>query len=826
MELCRDMRRVTLVQHGVQDLRFAARQLWKQPTFGLTAILVLALALAVNVAMFCFVDALLLKPLPYADPARLVTAFAIRPDQVQGSQRGNVSYLNFQDWRARSRALTSLGAYDVRPGSTLTTPEGPRLVSGLKVTSGFFRTLGVSLVVGRDFRPDEEGPSASPTTILAYRTWQTRFNGRADVLGQTAVLGGLPHVVIGVLPRDFHFAMAEDAEFWTPIRGRQPCWELRGCRSLEVVARLADGLSIVSATTELDAIVQQLRREFPDPNPMTAKLVPLREVMLGDIRPVMLALLAGATLLLLMACINVVSLLLARSDGRVREMAVRDALGASSRRLTLQFATEAMVLVTVATVVGLLLADGGIRMLVSLLTPEMTRRMPFLAEVGFTARVAGLVAAACTIAIAVFTMAPFLRLRASVRSVALKHGGRGALGTSWRFGRYLMVAQLAIAVILLVSAGLLSKSLYRLLNVDTGFTVGRLATVAVMPISPPVAVAGERTPPALNPQVPGALAREVADRVASIPGVVAVGYADLLPLGPSLAPTSRFVPPGSDTTVAAEDHPVREVSAGYFTALEASLLSGRFLSEDDVASSRRVVIINDTAARQYFPAESAIGRTIVIGAPPAREVIGVVADISDGPLETPAHPAAYIPFNQVGFALVVRTSQPDRSLLPSLVAAIREGRPNLLVRETTMTERMNQQPSASLNRASAWLVGVFAAMALVLSLVGLYGVVAYAVSQRTREIGVRIALGALRRSVYRLVMGDAASLIFVGTALGLLCSVGAAQFIGRLLFDVRPWDVATLAEAAAVLIGSALLATYIPARRAVRIAPIEALRTD
>jgi macrolide transport system ATP-binding/permease protein len=832
MEECRDMRRVTFVEHRIQDLRFAGRQLRKHPGFAATAMGMLALGLCANVAIFGFVDAALLRPLPYQQPWRLVTAFGTRPDLAASQRRGYVSYLNFLDWRARNRAFRSIAAYDVRAGFTLTTSTGPQRVSGLRVTSGFFRTLGVTPVLGREFHPDEEGPAAAPTVVLAYNAWQTRFGARPDALGETVTLQGEPHVVIGVLPPDFHFTLAEHADFWATVRGTQGCWDARRCRSLETVARLADGVSVQTAAADLDAIVQQLRAEYPDPNPEIAKLVTLREVILGDVRPVMLMLLSGAGLLLLIAGINVVSLLIAHSDSRTREIAVRNALGASSARLVLQFATEALVLVAAGTVVGLMLASWGMRFLSLLLSPEMISRMPYLQGIGLNGRLAAFACALSLAGAVVFTLTPVMRVSVSERLAGLKEGSRGSAGTTWRrLGSYLVVGELAIAVILLVSAGLLGKSLYRLLHVDTGFNTQQLATLSVTPVAmPPVssrprpehAEAGEA-----ESQQPGALARQVADRVRVLPGIQAVGYADLLPLGPGLAPTSGFQVAGRAAEGVIEDHPVRRVSAGYFTALQATLLRGRCFTEKEVTSARRVAIVNATAAQRYFPGEDPIGRSIVIGAPPAREIVGIVADIKDGPPETPASAAAYVPFDHVGFALVVRTSGPERSLFPSLVAAIREAQPDLLVEgETTMTERMNRLPSASLQRATAWLVGSFAGMALLLSLVGLYGVVAYSVGQRTREIGVRMALGAERLSVYRLVVGESARLVGVGAALGMVAAVAVATLMRGLLFSVQSWDAPTLATAAVVLIASALLASFIPARRAASVNPIEVLRAE
>jgi predicted permease len=817
MEECRDMRGVTFVEHRFQDLRFALRQLRKHPAFAATAVFVLALGLGANVAIFGFVDATLVKPLPYEDPERLVTAFATREQDGQAQRRGGPSYQDFRDWRDRSRVFASIGAYDVRAGFIEATPAGPQSVPGLSVTAGFFKTLGVKPLIGREFRDDEEGPGAPATVMLSYGAWQARFGGSPDVLQKTVTLNGEPHVIIGVLPRDFHFAMAAHADFWTAIRGRQYCWGARGCRSLEAIGRLAAGVSRETAAANLTSTLEQLRSEHPayHRDPEIAKLVPLRDVMLGDVRPVLLALMSAAALLLLIACINVVSLLLSRSDGRAREIGVRNALGASSARLVLQFATEALLLAAIGGALGLMLAAGGMRLLQGLVTSDMLSRMPYLQGIALDRRLVGFAAVLSLIVAAAFTLTPLIRLRHAERLANLREGGRGSSGTTWRrFGSSLVMAELGIAVVLLVSAGLLGKSLGRLLQVDVGLNASRLAILGVQP------------DPGDAGQPPGALARQVAERVAALPGVQSVGYADLVPLSQGLAPTSVIHKDGADES-GLESHPVRRVSAGYFATLQAKLVRGREFTEDEVAGVRQVVILNETAARRYLPGEDPIGKPVVVYAPPAREIVGIVADVKDGPLETPPLPAAYVPFDQAGFALLVRTTQDERALFPPLTAAIQEVRPGLVVYgHTTMTERIERLPSASLQRSSAWLAGGFAAIAFLLSVVGLYGVVAFSVGQRTREIGVRMALGAQPRAVYRMVLGETAWLVGSGTVAGLICAVAAATLMRSLLFGVQAWDAPTLVTAAAVLVVSALLASYIPARRAASVNPIEVLRAD
>jgi macrolide transport system ATP-binding/permease protein len=378
-----------------------------------------------------------------------------------------------------------------------------------------------------------------------------------------------------------------------------------------------------------------------------------------------------------------------------------------------------------------------------------------------------------------------------------------------------------------VSAGTLGKSLYRLLHVDIGFNAEAVLTVSVTPVTVQARSGDAR---ADADQEPGVLARRVAEHVAALPTVQSVGYADSLPLQPGLAPSSTFWIPGRpEEEQLKEDWPVRRVSADYFHVLQARLLRGRYFTEEEVSLVRPVMIINDTAARRYFPDGDPIGRSIAFGGPasPPREIVGIIADIKDGPPETAPHPSAYVPFDQAGFGLVVRSSQSGRELFSSLVAAIRETRPNTLVGEVaTMADRRRRLPSTALHHASAWLVGGFAVLAFVLSVVGLYGLVAYSVGQRTREIGLRMALGAHRRAVYRLVLGEASRLVGIGTALGVICAVAAASVMRHLLFGVQAWDLPTLAAAAVAVIVAALLASYIPARRAASVNPIEILRAE
>jgi len=820
-----------------RELRYAIRQLANDRVFTCTAVAVQAVGLAASVAIFGFVDVALIKPLPYREPSRLYTAFGTRPEFAHEETRGSVSYLNFVDWRARNAAFDSIAAYDVRSGFTLTTSAGAERVSGLRVTSGFFRTLGVTPLLGREFQPDEEGRSAPATVMLSYSAWQTRFGGRAEVIGTTVNLqtpwlaGGGPHVVIGVLPPDFNFPLADDAEFWATIRGPQACWDVRTCQSLEAIARLRDGISAQTASANLTSIVSQLQSEYPTTPSYTvvAKLVALRDAVLGNVRPILFLLLAGAGMLLLIACINVFSLLLARSDRRAREFAIRHALGASSARLSLLFAIESIVLAVASGGLGLIVAAWVMRLLGGLLSADMISRMPYLRDASLNLHAVEFAALVCFGGAIVFTVTPMARFLFSGRLQGLKDGGRGAASLTWRrFGAYLVAAELAVAVLLVVNAGLLGKSLYRLIHLDTGFVAQQLMTVSVTPVSVRPPETSRATVPDHEP--PARRAMRIADRVAALPGVQSVAYADQLPFSRGLAPASTFWVSGraSDRQID-ESGPVRRISAGYFETLQAALLRGRFFSRHEVAASRSVVIINDTAARRLFGGEDPIGRSIAFGGPssPQRQIVGVVADIADGPPDTPPHSAAYVPFDQTELGLVIRTTQSDRGALTVLAAAIHEIDPNAMVgRMSTMIDRLDESPATSMRRSTAWLVGGFAFIAFILAIVGLYGVVAYSVGQRTREIGVRMALGARRATVYRLVLGEASRLILGGALLGIVCSLFTATMTKHLLFGVESWDPATLVITSMALIVTALIASYVPARRAASVDPIEILRDE
>jgi predicted permease len=548
----------------------------------------------------------------------------------------------------------------------------------------------------------------------------------------------------------------------------------------------------------------------------------LTDVVVGDIRPILLVLLAGAGLLLLIATVNVASLLLVRTENRRREIAVRGALGASQARLLRQFVTEGLVLVAVSSVLGVAAACGAMQLLLRLIPVDMMAKMPYLRGLGLNLHVALFAVAVSLATGAVFAVTPTLRLSLSDLRGDLSGGGRNFAGVAWRrFGANLVVIELAAAMVLLVSAGLLGKSLYKLLHVDTGLEPDHLATLQV---------SAPRAQHATDAQLI-ALEREIQEKLSGMPGMKSVAFADTLPLGTG-GNADNFWVVGRPYHGEQNEIADRVVSSNYFTTIQAQLLRGRYFMEEEDGSKPLVVVVNEQMAKRFFPGQDPVGQQIYPQGIPKRhfEIVGVVNDIQEGQLDAAPAPALYFPFNQNApndFAVIVRTSQHEDSMLPLMTATIHGIDPGLATYDPiTMRERIHDSPAAYLHRSSAYLVGGFAAAALMLGIVGLYGVTAYSVSQRTREIGVRMALGAQRREVYRLVLGEAGWLTAAGIGAGLACSIAAANLMRRLLFGVSAWDATTLAGVALVLALAALAASYIPARRAASVNPVEALRAE
>lgn len=802
----------------LQDFRFALRQLHRNPGFAAVAIFVLALGMAAGVAIFAFADAALLQPLPYKEPSRLVVAY----ETTNSCRECNLSYLDYLDWKKANTVFTSFASWDASV-VLWRSPEGVQAVRSARVSGDFFRSLGVAARMGRVFTEADDAPAAPRAVVLTYSAWQSRFGAKQDIIGQSVIFDDASYSVIGVLPREFHFAMRA-AEFFIPIHDPNACDRKRACRQLYGLGRLRNGVSLQAAAAETKAIAARLAQQYPESNQgRSARLVPFRDAIVGDIRPTLIVLSSGAGLLLLIAYVNVAGLLLVRAESRRRETVLRGVLGASLGRLLRQFVSEGIVLVAPAAVIGLPAAAAAIPWLFRLIPERRLRGMPYFREVGLHPRVLLFAGAISLLGIVVFSLTPVLRLSLSNLRENLAIGGRGSSGTLWkRFGSNLVAAELAIAMVLLASAGLLGKSLYRMLHVELNFNPANLATLEIDVHGAGYTREDQRI----------GLSRRLMERISSMPGVVSAAHTTDLPVTCNCGSTQLRVPGhpwyGQHDTALA-----RETSPDYFKALQARLISGRFYTPADDASKPKVVVVNRSFAERFFPGEDPVGKTV--GDPDLSpgslaRIVGVVDNIREGDLVEPIVPAVYSPFSQGdsrGFFLIVRTRQDPAPMMPALVVAIHQVDPNLGVRnEFIMDDRIIDSPAAFLNRSSAWLVGGFAASALLLGAIGLYGVIAYSVSQRTREIGVRMALGAEPGSVYRLILGQAGFLAAIGIAIGLGCSVAAAALLKDLLFGVQSWDAPIFIVVAAVLGICALLASYLPARKAASVNPVEALRAE
>jgi predicted permease len=805
----------------LQDIRYGVRILARSPGFTVVAVLVLALAIGANVTIFTFVDAALLRPLPYDKPDQLVAIFDARKSQV--SSRFEASYPDFLDWQQQNQVFSSLAGYNGPGGRVLTGSSGPEMVENARVTDNFFQTLGVQPLLGRTFRRGEEQMAAPRYAILPYGWWQKRFGGRKDVIGQSLTIDGNPTTIIGVLPRDFHFAPLGDPDIYTTLHAEGGLLERRNLHWLNVIGRLKPNVSRDQAQAAMNTLMANMEQQYPDSHrELRTVSMPLAELITGNTKPILLVLLGAVGLLLLIACANIANLLLARSAARAKEIAIRTALGARRWRVVRQLLTEGMVLVSVGTMLGVVLAVWTTRLMIRVLPEQMRQGMPYLrnASIDFSTLVfAGVVAVATAL---LFSMAPAVRLSSPGLNDALKEGGRLSAAGSWKkAGSSLVVAEVAISAVLLIGSGLLLRSLYHLLSIDAGFNASHLTTFYVFPASHRYDKDEQQI----------VLHRNLMEKLLTVPGVTAAGSTSTLPVVGGNTILYRVV--GAPMTLLANEANSREISPGYLPALQAKMRAGRNFDERDTPASPQVVMINETLARSVFGSVNPVGKQIVFtfnAKQKPREIVGVVGDVHEGALDVEGKPAIYTPFAQSPdnvFAVVVRSTVAPGALRPALEKAVHAVDPEIVVVEMqTMEDLIAESPVATLHRYPAWLVSVFAASALLLGIIGLYGIVSYSVSQRTREIGIRMALGAQRANVLKMVLADGTRLAAYGIATGVIAALVAAYFLRSILFGVKPWDPLTLVIVAAVLAGVGVIASYLPARRASRLDPIQALHYE
>lgn len=794
-------------------LRFALRQLVRKPAFTVLILLTLALGIGANTAIFSVANALFLRPLPYPDAGRLAEVL-----EAAGQVRGMpVDYPNFAYWRHQARTIESAAIFQNR-GMNLTGFAQPEQLDGAYVSASFFPTLGIQPALGRDFRPEEDRRHAPLAAIVSHALWQNRFDGDPGLIGQTLRLNGRPHTIIGVLPRGFRFY--RPADVYVPIEaGAEPLIFKHGVRDATVaIARRRAGIPPEAVEAELDGLYRRLEPEAPEFNRgVRAAVTPLRDCVAGSAGTPVLVLLAAVGLLLLIGCVNVAHLLLARSSERSNEMAIRAALGAGRGHIVRQLLTESLLLSLAGAAAGILLAAWSLDGLRKFVPADLS-----LAGLAIDARVLAFTLLVSVVAAVLFGLAPALaasktNLTESLRDGARTTGGRGRR----RLGRMLVTAEVALALVLLIGAGLLIRSFARLMGVDPGIRPGNVLT---MRLTLPLEKYGRQ---------PGFVSfwDQVLGRVRALPGIEAAGFTTSLPFsgsnqGAGIVIAGRPAPSGG-----ALDAGFHAVSAGYFRAMGIPLLRGRYLEDRDTGPSSPVAVINETMARRYWSGQDPVGNRIHLGPLSVDSawmtVVGVVGDTRHFGLHHEPAPEYYFSALQLGPwsapTLVVRTRSNPISFAPAVRAAITAvDREQPVVAVRAMEEYLSG--SVAPNRANTILLGLFAAAALLLAGVGVYGVVASSVARRTQEIGVRVALGAARGVVLRLVLGQAIAPVLGGIALGLAAAFALTRLLASMLYGVTPTDPLTLAAASLLLVAIALAASYLPARRAAALDPLTALR--
>lgn len=808
-----------------QDVRYGVRMLLKAPSISIVATIALALGIGANTAIFSVVNAVLLRPLPFASSEQLMNVW--ETDSVRGYKRGSSSYPNFADWREQNHVFEHMSTYYTNDFIMTGRGESTRL-RGAVVNADLFPLLGVSPMIGRSFLADEDKPAeGGRVVILSQGLFQKRFSSDPNVLNQSIVLGGDNYTIVGVMPGSFQFPIQNDpVEPWTTValdrEGKAPITVERGAHYMNVIARLKPGVSREQAQAEMTAISARLEQQYPDKNlHKSTSVEPTLEALVSDVRPALLILLGAVGCVLLIACANVANLLLARAMTRHKEMAIRSALGASRLRVVRQLLTESIMLSLAGGALGLLLAVWWSDLLVTLGQENIPRAL----QVGLDWRVLGFTLLVSVITGVVFGLVPALHSSKTELTESLKEGGRSS-GEGARHNRIrgvLIVSELAIAVILLVCAGLLIQSLWRLRQVNPGFDSQNLLTFVV-------GIPGVKYPPEKQEQ----FYRDLVQRIESLPGVRSAGSVIPLPLSGDMfsisfetegRPVAKGEEPSSDF-FAIED--------GYFKTLGVSILKGRDFNERDTKDSPGVIIVNQAFVRKFFPNEDVIGKRIKPGMstitddPVMREIVGVVSDVRNRNLSSELRagyfvPAAQVPFNQM--TVIVRTTNDPHGLATAVQNTVHSMDPELPVFSVrTMEEYISATVAAP--RFNTTLLVVFASVALILTIVGLYGVMSYSVAQRTNEIGIRMALGAQTRDVLRLIVSQGFKLVLLGLAIGLAGAIALTRVISSLLFGVTAKDPLTFAAVAVLLTFVALVACYIPAHRATRLDPLKALRYE
>ncbi|HEV7377152.1 MAG TPA: ABC transporter permease [Pyrinomonadaceae bacterium] len=805
-----------------QDLRYGVRMLARSPGFTLIAVAALALGIGANTALFSVVNATLLKPLPYNQADRLVMVW--EHNRPRNKERNVVSPTNFLDWQEQSTAFEQIAAfYDTR--FNLTGAGEPEEIPAQVATGNLFTLLGAEAVLGRTFTNEDAEPGHDNVVVLSYGLWQRRFGGARDVIGKSLALNGQSATIIGVMPDDFKWFIKQNsligkpAELWTPTKFTNNT-PIRG-RFLSAVARLKPGVSIKQAQSEMSGIAGRLEKERPDFNTgWGVNLVPLREQLVGEIKTSLWVLLGAVGFVLLIACANVANLTLARAASRQKEIAIRTALGAGRWRVMRQLLTESIMLAVLGGAAGLLIALWGVDALVAL----SPRNLIETGAVGLSLPVLGFTFIISLLTGIIFGLIPALEVSRLNLNETLKETGKSNMGSprSRRLRNTFVVAEVALALLLLVGAGLMIKSFMRLQDIDPGFKSANLLTMGVSLPETKYREDGQKI----------AFFRQAVERLEALPGVRSVGTVSALPIAALGAATSFTIeghPPPAPGDKLATD--VRAIDENYFNTMGIPLVNGRTFNKQEAIEDRKVAVVNETMARKYFPGEDPIGKRLLVNmkaTPELTEIIGVVGDAKYDKLEGEPRAMVYWTHPELVYSsmtIVMRTTVDPLSLAAAAqreIQAIDKDQPVSDVR--TMESWLAE--SVSRTRFGTMLLGLFAGIALILAAVGIYGVMAYSVNQRTQEIGIRMALGAQRSDVIKLIVGQGMSLTLIGVAIGLIAAFALTRVMSSLLYGVSATDPLTFIGISLLLTVIALLACYLPARKATRVDPMDALRYE
>jgi putative ABC transport system permease protein len=818
----------------IHDVRYAFRILLKTLIVSIVAIITLALGIGVTTAIFTFVDAGLLRSVNFPESDRLMQVYMFKQGD---SARIQAAYPTYLDWRNQNTVFSSIAGYSGN-GTTMHTATGVELVTGGLVTDNFFQTLGVQPERGSWFHP---GPSAAHEIVISHGFAQRIFGGSAAV-GQSLTMQNFagndePYTVVGITSSDFEFAPLGQAEFFTlpPVTGF--LIERRNLHWLNVVGRLKPGVSIKQASAEMETISARLAAAYPLANgDMTARMIPLRDAIVGQIRPVLLLLFGAAGCVLLIACANIANVQLAKALGRSREIAVRKAVGASAGRIARQFLVENVLLSLLAGAAAVVVARVAITLLVASVPATVRQSVPFLERLHVNLPVLLFTFFLAMIAGVAFGLAPALRGSSANLHTELSQDTRTSTAKSW-LRDTLVVGEAGLAAMLLVGSGLLVVSMWRLVNVYPGFNRHNLLTLG---FQAPPAHYQDLEPPKTNPPTPQRSTKAIAyehaveQAIGAIPGVQGVAIVSVLPLTCDGCNTIRFRPQGSaaPTSAAQPEANTRDITNNYFSTLQARMLKGRPFDERDTDISPEVVIVNRALADKYFGGD-AVGKTLTFTFSPTqkpREIVGVVDEIKDGFFDAPDSPTVYGPFSQSaqpGGNLIVRTSGEPGAVAESVRRALLQLDPDTAIFQLeSLDSKVENSVPMFVRRLPAILVTQFGLLALLLAAVGVYGVVSYSVSQRTREFGIRMALGAGTGQVLRLVMARGARLVALGAFLGLIGAAALAKIEASLIYGLRVRDALMFVAAPFLIFLVALAASYIPARRAARLHPLDALRYE